>query len=91
MGTPHRGADVAYWMDFLARALYSAQFGMGTNKKLLPGLKKNSKTLSDISRQFTDRGRDLQIRTFYEREKMDYTNVLVSTSLILESEIHLNA
>lgn len=81
MGTPHRGADVAYWTDFLARALYSAQLGTGTNSRLLPDLKKNSKTLSDISSQFVERGSSLQIRTFYEIEKMDYTNVLVSTRI----------
>jgi len=77
MGTPHRGSDVAFWTDFLARALHIAQFGAGTNKNLVSSLKKNSRLLSDISDQFVERSANLQIRTFYEMEKLDYMNILV--------------
>ncbi|KAH7261549.1 hypothetical protein BKA59DRAFT_409635, partial [Fusarium tricinctum] len=78
MGTPHRGAGVAFWGDFLARALFVADLGLMGNPRLLSDLKKNSPILADISQQFAHRGKDLQIRTFYEREK--YKNTLVVDS-----------
>lgn len=90
MGTPHRGSDVAFWTDFLARALHVAQFGAGTNKNLVSSLKKDSRLLSDISDQFVERSANLQIRTFYEMEKLDYMNILIvdktSASLNLSNE-----
>jgi hypothetical protein len=69
MGTPHRGSDSAYWFDFLARALHVAQFGSGTNTKLLPALQKNSEALGKISQQSIERLEKLMIRTFYETQK----------------------
>lgn len=77
MGTPHRGSSAASWTEFLARALHAAQLGTGTNTDLLSVLKKNSRTLSDITRQFIERGANLQIRTFYETEFLEYMNCLV--------------
>ena len=83
MGTPHRGADVAALADFAARALRTLQMGIPTNTSLLSDLRKNSATLTQISRQFVERGSTLKIRTFYETEKMDYMNRLVF--LLLEN------
>ncbi|KAH6880373.1 hypothetical protein B0T10DRAFT_392290, partial [Thelonectria olida] len=75
MGTPHRGTGVAFWGDFLARASFAADLGLMGNPRLLSDLRKNSPILADISQQFVHRGKDLHIRTFYEREK--YKNTLV--------------
>jgi hypothetical protein len=69
MGTPHRGSDSAYWFDFLARLLHTAQFGTGTNIRLLPALQKNSEALGKISQQSIERLEKLMIRTFYETQK----------------------
>ena len=77
MGTPHRGADAAAWADFAAQALRALQMGTGTNTSLVSDLRKNSKTLSQISQQFVERGSALKIKTFYEGKKMDYMNCLV--------------
>ncbi|KAI9857467.1 MAG: hypothetical protein M1813_008217 [Trichoglossum hirsutum] len=77
MGTPHRGSNVVSWTDFLARALYAIQVGTGTNKDLLSILRRDSKVLSDISRQFIDIGAKLQIRTFIETELLEYMNCLI--------------
>ncbi|KAH0537658.1 hypothetical protein FGG08_005571 [Glutinoglossum americanum] len=91
MGTPHRGSDVAFWTDFLARVLHTVQLGTRTNKELVSALKRDSKVLSDISHQFTDRGANLQIRTFYETELFEYMNCLIvskdSACLGLPNEI----
>jgi hypothetical protein len=81
MGTPHRGSNVVSWTDFLARALYAIQVGTGTNKDLLSILRRDSKVLSDISRQFIDIGAKLQIRTFIETELLEYMNCLVCRHL----------
>ena len=83
MGTPHRGSDVAYWTDVVARALHILQLGMGTNGNLLLALKKNSPILSKISQEFVERATGLQIRTFYEVEVLDYMNCLVELRIIL--------
>lgn len=76
MGTPHRGSDLAYWTTYLANILRVAQFGTATNSRLLADLQKNSRTLADISKQFVERGRDLNILTFFEQEL--YHGILVS-------------
>ena len=77
MGTPHRGTDLAALANFAARALRAFQMGVATNTSLLSDLRKNSKTLTQISKQFVERGSTLEIRTFYETERMDYMNRLV--------------
>lgn len=68
---------MAYWIGFVTRALHTAQLGTGTNSKLLGALEQNSSKLSDISQEFVERGAELQIRTFYETEKLSYMNSLV--------------
>ena len=77
MGTPHRGADAAAWANFAAQALKALQMGTATNTSLVSDLRKNSKTLSQISQQFVERGSTLRIKTFYETNKMEYMNCLV--------------
>ncbi|KAI9740439.1 MAG: hypothetical protein M1834_005019 [Cirrosporium novae-zelandiae] len=69
-GVPHRGADIAYWGRFVANLLDYGQLGLKVNKNLIDALVKNSPTLANISRQFVERGTQLQIRTFFETEKM---------------------
>ena len=75
MGTPHRGADGAFWANFTARALES--LGTAANSGMLSDLQKNSGTLGQISQQFVERGSTLQMKTFYEIIKLDYMDRLV--------------
>ena len=77
MATPHRGSTYASWGSTPARLVRFAQFGSGTNAKLLAALRRNSKTLFDISSQFVERGAGLQFVTFYETEALDYVGSLV--------------
>ena len=76
MGTPHRGADVA-WADFAARAFRALQMSAATNPSFLSDLKRNSGTLEQISQQFVERGSTIEMKTFYETKKLDYMNCLV--------------
>jgi hypothetical protein len=46
------------------------QLGGGTNSAYVEGLRKNSKEFSNISEQWIERGQRLQIRTFYEADRM---------------------
>src|SRR2546421_639887 len=77
-GVPHRGADLAFWLEFPARLLKYGQLGFGGNTAHLSALKKNSTMFASISGSFIERGSHLRIRTFYETEKMG--NQLVSLS-----------
>lgn len=77
MGVPHRGADLAYWGTFVTKIIKIGQLGVGGNSRFVEALKKDPKTLDDISRPFVERAANLSIRTFYETEKMG--NLLVST------------
>ena len=69
-GVPHRGADAAYWANFAANLLEIAQLGFGTNTKFVAALRRNSETLANISQQFIWRAARLDIRTFFETEKL---------------------
>jgi protein SERAC1 len=82
MGTPHRGSNVAYWSKILANVVHTAQLGNSTSSRLLSDLQKNSSILSEISSQFVERGSALQIRTFYETEKVDFLNCVVCYSIL---------
>ena len=75
MGTPHRGADGAFWANFTARALES--LGNASSTGMLEDLQKNSVTLGQISQQFVERGSTLRMKTFYETIKPDSMNSLV--------------
>ena len=75
MGTPHRGADVAFWASFTARAFEA--LGTAAKSAMLSDLQKNSGTLGQISQQFVERGSTLKMKTFYERIKLDHMDHLV--------------
>ena len=68
LGVPHKGSDSAWWATFAANALKGASIGTSTNTALVADLKKDSTTLTNISKQFVDRAWDLIIYTFYETE-----------------------
>ena len=53
-GTLYRRSEIAYW---IARALQAAQLGTGTIKELLSALEHNPAKVSNISRDFVERGR----------------------------------
>jgi hypothetical protein len=69
LGVPHRGSASAVFADVLAKALKGATVGTSTNRALVSNLKRDSKMLADISRQFVERSKDLRIYAFYEGEK----------------------
>jgi hypothetical protein len=75
-GVPHRGADLAFWADFPAKVLKHTSVGFAGNTRFLDALKRDSYERSEISSSFVRRGADLNIRTFYETEKIG--NILVS-------------
>jgi hypothetical protein len=81
LAVPHRGSATANWMQILADTLKAGSLGTTTNKAVLEGLRKNSPMLRDISKQFVERGKDLQIYTFYELEKIAGMPSRVSTLL----------
>ncbi|KAH0536549.1 hypothetical protein FGG08_006579 [Glutinoglossum americanum] len=70
LGVPHRGSDAAYWGTFAANLLKLAKPGININTKFLEALQRNSAVFAEISQQFVERGASLQIRTFYETEKL---------------------
>ncbi|KAI0109159.1 hypothetical protein GGR51DRAFT_570018 [Nemania sp. FL0031] len=74
-GTPHAGSSSASFGEVLASILKASTFSTNTNTKLVTALKTNSETLRNITRSFVDRSKSLQIISFYETEKMEYTNI----------------
>ena len=84
---PHRGADLVYWKNFAANILKVVQLGFGTNTNFVEPLQKNSAILAEISQQFIERGADIQIRTFYETDKIK--NFLVHKLLSQCQCLHL--
>jgi predicted alpha/beta hydrolase family esterase len=76
MGTPHRGANIADSMSYLASGLHLAQFGAGTNRELLACLKKDSTVLAEITQRFAACCQDMKIVSFYETRR--YSGKLVS-------------
>ena len=70
MGVPHKGSDSAWWANFAANALKGASGGTSTNTALVADLRKDSTTLTNISKQFVDRTARLQIYSFYETQKL---------------------
>jgi hypothetical protein len=69
-GVPNRGADIAYWAAFAPRIIQAMQLYLGTGSNFVTDLMKNSPTFADISKQFIEREDMLNIRTFYETEKL---------------------
>lgn len=77
LGVPHRGADVAYWASFPVYLLKYVSLGFCGNTDFLESLKKNSEHWRTISKQFVERGKLLQIRTFFETDKIGNTIVCI--------------
>jgi len=92
MGTPHRGADIAYWSGLLGKIANIPLLG-SLKTDVLKDLEPKSRTLGDISSQFVERGRSFQIFSLYERVMMAGINSLVvdkdSAILHLPNEIPL--
>jgi hypothetical protein len=78
-GTPHCGSSAAGFGAMLASILKISTLGTNTNSRLVSQLKKNAKTLLAINSSFVDRSKNLDIISFYETEKMDYMQKLVSS------------
>ena len=70
LGVPHKGSDSAWWATFAARALKGASLGTSTNTALVTDLRKNSTTLTNVSKQFVDRAKGLAVYSFYETQKL---------------------
>lgn len=77
MGTPHRGADIAYWTKILGKLANVPLLG-SIRTNLLKDLEPKSRVLGEICSQFVERGQNLQIFTFYERVKTLGLNDLAS-------------
>jgi hypothetical protein len=71
------GSALASWGTLLANLLSIASFGTSTNSQLSKHLKEHSKALEEISTSFVERGKNLDIFSFYETEKMDFLNCVV--------------
>ncbi|KAK0723425.1 hypothetical protein B0T26DRAFT_260557 [Lasiosphaeria miniovina] len=76
LGTPHRGADIAYWTKLLAKFANVPLLG-GIRKDLLGSLEPKSKELGTICAQFVERGMKLQIFSLYERHNLPGLGSLV--------------
>jgi hypothetical protein len=70
LGVPHKGSGAAWWASFAANALKAAGAGTTTNTSLVSDLRRDSITLTDISKQFISRTAGLQIYSFYETQKL---------------------
>lgn len=92
MGVPHRGSDTAFWAKALAQLANIPLLG-GLRTGLLNDLTPKSILLGNICDQFVERGKDLQIFSFYERKKIPGLSDLVveksSALLQLPNEIPL--
>lgn len=76
LGVPHRGSDSAYWASLPTSILNYGSLGFVGSTDFLDSLKKNSESWRTITRQFVERGKSLQIRTFFETKKIGNTLVL---------------
>lgn len=77
-GTPHRGSDMAKWATVLGAMLKAGSIGSSTNTDIAKDLLPRSRMLQSISKSFIERGRQLKIYSFYETQKMDFMNDVVS-------------
>ncbi|KAG9699739.1 serine carboxypeptidase, partial [Aureobasidium melanogenum] len=91
LGVPHRGADLAYWAKLPAQIIPYISLGFRGNSKLLESLSSKSADWMRISRDFVHRATSLQIRTFYETDRLG--NVIVvdesSATMSLPNELAL--
>ena len=78
MGTPHSGADIAFWASLASRLFSFASLGTRTNKGLVKLLRKDSNFLGGLSLRFAVENPRLHILSFYELEKFPLLNCRVS-------------
>ncbi|KAJ5362539.1 hypothetical protein N7541_003383 [Penicillium brevicompactum] len=79
MGTPHQGSGIASLGAIGADMLKAASLGTSTNSTLVKELKENSKTLREISKDFTFAKAGVKIYSFVETEGMEnYRGVIVT-------------
>ncbi|MCJ1270553.1 hypothetical protein MMC22_010450 [Lobaria immixta] len=76
MGVPHRGADIAFWSTALGRIANMPLLGR-LRTDLLNDLTPKSDILGAICDQFVERGKNLQIFSLYERQKISPLSELV--------------
>ena len=76
-GTPHKGSAIASWSTSLSNILRAASLGTSTNKQLSTDLESNSRVRGEISKSFIERGKRLEIFSFYEVDKMEFLNCMV--------------
>lgn len=69
-GTPHRGSDLAWWANFAADLTKALELGRGTNTNHSEAFKRNSEEISHISQQWAERSHNIEIRTYYETERL---------------------
>ena len=91
LGVPHRGADLAYWMNIPAQIIPLFSLGFKGNTQFLESLRRNSNEGRTISASFVQRSKRLNIRSFYETKKV--LNQIVSSSdfYSLETGIHFSS
>lgn len=83
MGTPHKGSGLASVEGILGTLEMLVSFwglGKSVRKKLVKDLKRNSKTLRNISRSFIERGANLRIVSFYEQSCLHGFTTLVNNT-----------
>lgn len=80
-GTPHRGSDLAKWASVLGAILKAGSLASSTNTGIPKDLAPRSRVLEAISRSFMSKSRNLKIYSFYETQKMEFMNDVVSVSL----------
>ncbi|KAL9059229.1 MAG: hypothetical protein Q9162_001266 [Coniocarpon cinnabarinum] len=76
LGTPHRGADLAYWARVLGKIGNAAVHGR-LRDDLLSDLQPKSRALGDLCSLFVERAVSMSICSFYERLKTPVINDLV--------------
>lgn len=83
MGTPHQGSGIASLGAIGADMLKAASLGTSTNSALVKELKENSKTLREISKDFTFAKAGVKIYSFVETEGMEnYRGVVGETTFL---------
>lgn len=70
LGVPHNGIDGVRWANFAINILKGAGLGRFKYTALAADLRKNSNMLINISKQFVHRGKDLEMYTFYETQRL---------------------
>jgi len=66
----HKASDSAWWATFAVNALKDVSIDTFINTAFVTDLKKNSITLTNISKQFVDRVKNLTLYIFFETQKL---------------------